>query len=425
MVANLPIDKRVRRWGEQRWLIDANIRAQGVETTSKAIAGGPDSLADFQSAARRIKRFDDMDREFAAQARKRQARAEAFEADGRLVAARESYMTAALLWSAAQWPIFEINDTVLDYEEQMNHCYGRFMRHMNRPILRADVPFGDKILPAYLHLPYEPRAGERFPAVIAIGGLDGTKETMVFIYGDRYLERGMAVLALDGPGQGEALTRGIPLTATNHGDAAEAAFDWLSAHPAIDPTRIAIRGNSFGSYFGTVAAARLGSRIKAFAAAGICQEPGANTILNHAPPSYKMRLMFMAGYEDEGAFDRFMTGFDLRTVADRIVAPYMILAGGDDALSPVECTIELFQHIRAPKRLVIYEGSNHGIRDGGSAQNGEEKTTVVADWLRARIDDKPFESETIWIDAAGRARREAFADPPARSTVAAVRSLRH
>jgi pimeloyl-ACP methyl ester carboxylesterase len=120
--------------------------------------------------------------------------------------------------------------------------------------------------------------------------------------------------------------------------------------------------------------------------------------------------MFMAGYEDERAFDRMADGFDLRRVAGDIVAPYMIVAGAEDALSPIHCTHDLFQLIKAPKRLVVYEGAGHGIRDGSAAQNGEEKTVVVADWLRDRIDGKPFVSESVWVDGSGRITSKPYAD---------------
>jgi dienelactone hydrolase len=402
-MTSIKVDRRVRRWAEQRWLTDATLKASGVELASKAFAGGIDAVGDFQAVARRIKKFDDMHRELAAQARKREARAAAFEKQDRPESARESYIIAALLWSAAQWPLFDINDDYTAYEQAMNRTYERFVALMDRPIERIEVSFAGTSLPGYLHLPRVPAPGERFPLVIAIGGLDTNKETQVAIYGDRCLARGMAVFAFDGPGQGEAIARGIFVTPDNHGDAAVAAVDALTRHPAVDSARIAIRGNSFGSYFGTMAAARLGARIKAFAAAGICQEPGAYTLLNHAPPSYKQRLMFMSGLESEEAFDRLAAGFDLRPIAPKIVAPYMIVAGAEDALSPIACSHELFGLIRAPKRLVVYEGAGHGIRDSSAAQNGEEKTMVVADWLRDRLDGKPFASEYVWIDGSGRA----------------------
>ena len=402
------VDSRVRRWAEQRWMIDHGVRTAGIEFAPKAAAGGIEAMSDFQAAVRRMRSFDDIDRELAAQARKREAKAAAYATEHRVESARESYFIAALLWSAAIWPLFEVNEAAETYEARMNECYSRFIAHMDRPIERVEIPFAGKSLPAYLHLPREPAPGERFACLLAIGGLDTNKETQVALYGDRALARGMAVLALDGPGQGEAIARGLFVTASNHGDAAAAAIDWLAGHRAIDSARIAIRGNSFGSYFGTVAAARLGRRIKGFAASGICQEPGARTLLGQASPAYKQRLMLMSGYEDEAAFDRFAEGFDLRPLASEIAAPYMILAGGDDRLSPVSATYELFERIGAPKRLVVYEGAGHGIRDGAAAQNGEEKTVVIHDWLKARLEDRPFCSEKVRIDATGRAHAEPY-----------------
>jgi hypothetical protein len=197
-MTSIKVDRRVRRWAEQRWLTDATLRASGVELASKATAGGIDSVGDFQAVASRIKKFDDMHRELAAQARKREAKAVAFEKQDRPVSARESYIIASLLWSAAQWPLFEINDDYTVYEEAMNRTYGRFIRLMDRPIERIEIPFAGKSLPGYLHLPHVPAVGERFPVVIAIGGLDTNKETQVAIYGDRCLARGMAVFAYDG-----------------------------------------------------------------------------------------------------------------------------------------------------------------------------------------------------------------------------------
>jgi pimeloyl-ACP methyl ester carboxylesterase len=407
-VTSAAVDRRVRRWAEQRAAIDAEVRDKGVEVAPKAAAGGLEAMAEFRLAARRMRGFDDIHREFAAQAERRAARAEACESAGRMESARESHFIAALLWSAAIWPLFEVNETAAAYERRMTQAYGRFAALMERPIERVEIPFGEKFLPAYLHLPHRPAPGERFAAILVIGGLDTNKEAQIALHGDRLLTRGLAALAIDGPGQGEALGRGIVMTESNHGDAALAAVAFLARHPAIDATRIAIRGNSFGSYFGTVAAARLGDRIAGFAASGICQEPGLATLRDTAPPTYKQRMMLMSGYEEEAEFDRFAQRFDLRPLAGSIRAPYMILAGAEDRLSPVASTYDLFERIAAPKRLLVYEGAGHGIRDGAAAENGEEKGVVIADWLKARLAGEPFRSEKVWIDATGAARAEPY-----------------
>jgi dienelactone hydrolase len=403
----------VSRFQQQRWLLDAVIRTVGIEWDQARIASksrplGAELEAEMQAVARRIRKFDDFHREFAAQGKKREERARQFEAQGRAVAAREAYLAASLLWSTACWPIDEDNARLRDYEAHVNDCFAGFIRYAPYPVTREDIPFGDKAMPAYLHLPRAPKAGERFPCVLSIGGMDSSKENMVALYGDRLLERGFAVLALDGPGQAEAITRGIFFTESNFGDAAEACYAWLGKHPAIDLERLVVRGTSFGSYFGTVAAAALGDRIRGFAATGVCQEPGCNTIFNVASPTFKARFMFMSNYQDEAAFDRFCQKIDLRPIARNIKAPYMVIAGENDQLSPIEHTEELFALIKAPKRLVIYEGANHGVGDAPSVTNGEDKVTMLADWLLDRINDKPMTSERVWIDSAGRATAKPF-----------------
>ena len=94
--------------------------------------------------------------------------------------------------------------------------------------------------------------------MIGIDGMDGSKEIMCSIYGDKFLERGMANFIYDGPGQGECTIREIFVTEKNHMDAATAVYDWLSKHPHIDPNRIVLWGISMGTYFGLQAAAALG-----------------------------------------------------------------------------------------------------------------------------------------------------------------------
>ena len=402
------VDRRMKRWMEQRWLLDAVIRTVGLEWDQARLAymaapGGPEAAGEFRAVGQRVKKAADIDREFSASARRREAKAAAFEAEGRTVAARESYLIASLLWASARWPIFEVNDRLVFLEEKMNECYAKFIEYAPRPIETVRVPFDGKALPAYLHLPAAPADGERFPCVISIPGMDSCKENGASMYGDAFLERGIAVLAIDGPGQAESVTLGIQVTERNHMDAALATVDWLAAHPAIDSDRLVLKGTSFGTFWGTQWAAALGDRLKGCAVTGVCQEPGCNTIFNMASPSFKLRYMWMSGYEDEDEFDRFAEKLDLRPIAGDITCPYMVIAGEDDQLSPVECTYELFDLIKSPKRLVVYEGANHGLNEGMSVRLGENRNTMIADWLADRLAGKPATSERVFIDSTGRA----------------------
>ena len=141
-------ENMVRRWKEQRWLMDSVIQAVGMEWDQPRLGytmypAGPDAVADFRTVGMRVRKSSPTCiANSAAAARRREIKAEAFERQGRLVSARESYFIAAMLYSAARWPIFENNEVSIDYNTRMVACYDKFAAFMNRPIERIEVPFG-------------------------------------------------------------------------------------------------------------------------------------------------------------------------------------------------------------------------------------------------------------------------------------------
>ena len=401
-------EQRVKRWKDQRWVIDSVIQAIGMEWDQPRLGYtlypcGPDGIGDFRTVGARVRKFADMHREFAAAARRREVWAERFESEARTIAARESYFIASLLWSAARWPIFENNERSIHYNARTVACYDKYARHAPRPVERIEVPFGRKgqKLPGYLHLPHEPKPGEKFPCIIGIDGMDASKEIMCSMYGDKMLERGFAVFAYDGPGQGECTYSKIFVTATNHMDAAKAVHERLVRHPHVDPERMVVTGVSFGSYFGLQAAAALGDQVKGAAVSFVCHEPGMNAIMDMASPSFKMRFMYMAGIEDERKFDDFKEKFTLLPQAGQIRCPVLIQAGEDDELSPIEFSHELVERIASPKRFVVYEGERHAIGGGGAAALGENWYTMLADWCLDRVNGKPAPNEHVLINGHG------------------------
>ncbi|MBI4528215.1 MAG: prolyl oligopeptidase family serine peptidase, partial [Deltaproteobacteria bacterium] len=272
-------------------------------------------------------------------------------------------------------------------------CYDKFIQFAGRPIERAELPFEGKSLSALLHLPRHLKAGEKVPAILYIPGMDGVKEDNP-IYGDPFLERGVAVFAIDGPGQGETRARGIKCTASNCENAGRLACDYLVKRPEIDPNRIALMGSSMGSYWGTrVAAAE--SRLKACALSGVCVEPGQYSIFNTASPTFKLNYMYMAGYDNEEAFDEFAKTLTLKGVAAKITCPYLIVAGEDDELCPIGFVYEVMDEVRSPKVLMVYEGEKHSIRNPRSR-------TLLVDWLVDRLAGKPVKSGKIYVEMSGR-----------------------
>jgi fermentation-respiration switch protein FrsA (DUF1100 family) len=408
---NAATQRKMKRWQEQRWLLDATVQTLGLEWDQARIAYtlgpcGPDATGDFNTIRSRVHKYNDIAREYTRAAVRREKMARQFEADGHTIAARESYFIAALLYGSAQWPIFAVTRENLALNERKAAAYAKYIDLADHEIRKVEVPFGGKSLPGYLHLPLRRGAG-KLPAVWAIGGMDSIKEIGVALYGDKLLERGIAVLALEGPGQGECCVREIHPTGTNWLQAGPLVLSWLRSQPEIDPDRIALSGVSMGSYWGTQVAS-VDERLKGCVVRSVCHEPGLNTLFNVASPTFKLRFMYMAGFNDEAEFDKYAQTYSLKGTGEKIKVPYLVMGGEDDQLSPIEFTYDLFDTISAPKQLLVYEGAEHGLVGSSAAALGPSQTTFMADWLKDRLDGKSMQSKHMKVDAIGQIHESTF-----------------
>jgi dienelactone hydrolase len=397
-----------RRWRAQRWLIDNIIRTVGIDfdQARSAYLAAPcpgEMRSDFDAIRQQVQKWADFTPAFEAAARRREERARAAEEAGHTVSAAENYFTAAVHWAAAQWPIAETNETNLRYNERKVACYSRYAALADHRVERVLIPFQGKSLPAWFHLPPGYSSG-RLPTVVSVPGMDSFKEIGVAMYGDRWLSRGIAVLAIDGPGQYEAPLLGVHVSIPAWAEAGRVVMDWLAARPEVDPERVGVTGNSFGSLFGTIMVAAE-PRYRACAVSAVCHEPGCHTIFEEASPTFKVRFMWMAGYEDEDAFDEFRKTLTWEGWAERVRCPYLCLAGEADELSPLEHTERLLARIDAPKLYIVYQGARHSIGGGPSVTLGPPPRSTVADWMADRLAGKPFPSEKWYVEASGRVVR--------------------
>jgi dienelactone hydrolase len=402
---------QVRRFNEQRWAIDNIIQANGIDwdqarSMYMQAPCGVESLADFAGVRLRVKKMADIGPAFEAVARRREVLARAAEEAGEMVSARDNYFMAAVHWGGSQWTYDENNEQNIFLNQKKRECYTNYARIADHRVEAVWVPFKDTALPAWLHLPANYAKG-RIPAVVSLPGMDSYKEISVALYGDRWLNRGVAVLAVDGPGQYEAPILGIHVSMENWIAAAPAFYNYLSARPEIDPDRIGVTGNSFGSFFGTIMAANE-PRYRACAVTATCLEPGCHTIFEEASPTFKKRFMWMAGYTDEAKFDTFIKDFTWEGHVEKIRCPYLCLAGEAEELSPLSYTEQLFAKLKAPKRLVVYQDARHGINGVPSVNLGPYPPVLVADWMTARLADKPFPSERWFVTATGQINKSAY-----------------
>ncbi|MBO0753823.1 MAG: prolyl oligopeptidase family serine peptidase, partial [Bradyrhizobiaceae bacterium] len=227
------------------------------------------------------------------------------------------------------------------------------------------------------------------------------KESGVAMYGDKWLSRGIAVLAIDGPGQYESPVLGIYFSMEAWTETGKACVDWLTARSEIDPRRVAITGTSFGSLFATLASGAE-PRLAAVAVTSTCLEPGCHTIFEEASPTFKMRFMYMSGIADEAKFDQFRQSITWEGHAEKITAPYLCLAGESDELSPLAYADRMFRAMQAPRNLVVYQDSRHSVGGVPAATLGPSPPVLLADFVADRFAGKPLVSERWYVEATGR-----------------------
>lgn len=398
-------DPQMKRWTEQRWLLDNVISANGCDwdqprSINMAVPCGPEAGADFASLRNNVKRFCDIGPAFEAMARRREAKAQAAEADGATVTAAANYFMAAVHYGGAQWPCHSNSPIALHYHAKKRECYTKYAAYADHRIEAVSIPFRDTELRAWLHFP-PGYAGGKVPVVISLPGLDSFKEMFVSLHGDRWLTRGMAVLAIDGPGQAESRTLGSTISMENLQSFGSVVVDYLQSRPEIDPERIGLFGNSFGSFIGTIVAANE-PRLRAAAVMSICLEPKMKALLNEASPTFKMRLMYMSGFTDEAAFDAFSETLTWEGQVENIRMPFLCLSGEHDELADVSNAYRMFEQMSGPRRLVVYEGCAHAVGYVTSTNIGPYPSALVADWMMKRLGgDTNFPSEHWFVRTNG------------------------
>ena len=394
----------VKRWSSQRWALDNVIRSVTIDWDQPRsfylnAACGMEASADFAAIRERVKKYADIEPAFANTARRREAKAKAAEADGALVTARDNYFMAAIHWGSAQWSRYENDETNLAFNKSKREAYMNYVRLAAHKIEPVFIPLNGGQMPGWFHLPPSCKGG-RIPVVISFPGMDTYKEVFVGLKGDRWLERGIAVLALDGPGQAECRVMGLTVSMENWTAVGKAAVDWLMQRPEIDPEKIGAFGNSFGSFFVTIATANE-PRIKACVANSNNLEPGFHSIFEEASISYKKRFMYMAGFTDEAKFDAFRKTLTWEGHSTKIKVPYLCVTGEHDELSPIVYSERMLKGMTNPRLFVVYQDARHAIGACPSVNMGPHPPTLVADWMVARLAGKPMASERWFIENSG------------------------
>ena len=395
---------RPRRWDDQRWVLDNVILANGIDWDQPRsryfnAPCGIEANADFEIIRDVVRKFADIGPAFETTARRREAKAVEAAAAGHQVTARDNFFMAAIHWGASMWPYDSVCAEIVGLNQKKRECYSQYAKLADHRIEEVWIPFQDKALPGWLHLP-PGYSGGKVPVVISLPGMDTFKEIFVSLSGDRWMTRGVAVLAVDGPGQAESRLLGYKVSVENFLAAGKAIVDWLIRRPEIDPNQIGLFGNSFGSFTATLIAANE-PRIKACAVSATCLEPGFYTLLETTSPTYKRRMMYMTGYDDEAQFDIFAKSLTWEGHAEKLSRPYLCVAGEAEELSPLSHAERMLQILPGPKRYVVYQGSRHAVGYVPSANLGPYPPTLIADWMMDRFSNTPLKNEKWFVQSNG------------------------
>ncbi len=365
----------LRRSGQQ-WVMDQLFRIAGHDLLFPGALGfrleRGYRYAEVERTMARVKTFRQNAREWARTALQLEEMARGAEARGHGVTARDFYYRAAIYYGRAQWSIARDTDEKRRLYDRCVAAYERMIAHADGLIERVVLDVDGEKVYGVLHLP--PNRTGRVPAVLFFPGMDMFKEEFPNAENNPFARRGLAMLTLDGPGQGETRVKGCRVTDEKYVKAGKAALDYLEKRPEVDPKRLAVSGASFGSYWGPLLAAA-DERVKACAGImGILYS--MVSIFELAPPSFKANFMYMAGIDDEAAFDRMAATMGLAGVGPRIRCPLLITQGENDYLCPLEGAERFFAELAGPKEMWVFQDEFHPL--GGVMAH---LIPWLADWI--------------------------------------------
>ena len=230
-------------------------------------------------------------------------------------------------------------------------CHTLALPHQEYPGERVLIPYEGRQLAGVLR---KPAGVKRPPIVLMMMGLDSTKEELD-TFEPSFLRRGMAVLAFDGPGQGEA-EYDMPIRA-DYEAVVGPVIDWVQqARPDIDGSRIGLWGISLGGYYAprTIAFEK---RIKA--AISVCGPYDWAALWDKLPEL--TRAAYVVRSHSKSAAEAKMKARELtlRGLGPKIETPLFLVAGGLDRLTPPQDYEKLAAEIKGPCELLVIPDGNH------------------------------------------------------------------
>ena len=298
--------------------------------------------------------------------------------------ANADYVRAWRIYSFGRWPIPSSPGKQRSYERALES----FLAHakfMDPPLEVVRIPFEGKEIIGYLRLPKNAKGP--VPLVIAVNGLDSRKEDLTESFG-AILPFGIGVLAVDGPGTGQAP---IKVSETSERMLSK-VIDYAQSRPEVDKNRIAMHGVSWGAYWATKMAIVERARLRGCSA----QSPPVdkffqkdflmNSLLGNREYLFDQVPALMNILEGVHSLDEM--GESLPKISlvhqgllGKPMAPMLILAGTLDTQVPIEDEYLLLSKGDVPKEAWINPRGGHLGRQVGVWPDPRIFKEVIIPWL--------------------------------------------
>lgn len=348
---------------------DERVAAAALHWAPRFVANGTD-YADFQATMSRISRWEDWCREWGRTGQAYEELAARAAAEGHRVTAGGAWRRAALCWHWGKFVFVEHPAEQRAAHERTVDCFRRGAATLSPPAELVTIPYGDTALAAFLRIP---DTAAPPPVVIMAPGLDSVKEELQAT-AEYLLRRGLAVLAIDGPGQGEAEYE-LPIEPA-YERVTSAVVDYLEKRDDIDPGRIGMYGVSMGGYYAARSAA-YEPRLRATIA--LSGPYRFDMEWDTVPPQTRATFERRSGAASPEEARRRAAAITLEEAAPHITGPLLVVHGRRDRLAPPHHAEQLAAH--APgAQLVMYPEGNHGITD-----QPFESRSMMADWLAGHL----------------------------------------
>jgi dienelactone hydrolase len=301
------------------------------------------------------------------------------EAAGHRVTARDHYLRACNYWRWAEFFLLPEDPRRLPAYDRCVAGFRAAGRHFTPALEQVEIPYEGQTLPGYFYPALNAPPGPQ-PGLLYVAGADVLKEELYFLGGKAAIERGMALLVMDGPGQGETLRHRKLPSRHDYEVPVGAALDYLQSRPEVDAGRIALLGRSFGGYYAARAAA-FQTRLSACAIFGALYD--GRDLYDTYPP-IRHQLRWLTGARDLEDTRERLKAFSLQGVVERISCPLLVIHGEDDHLVPAWHARRTYEEARTDKQLILYKpgepGSVHCSYDGFPYT-----IPTLFDWLADRV----------------------------------------